>query len=175
MVSQHSGFKLLGDIDLNGHNIIGSWELLETLTYSANATKTSGTLKVCGEYKVVVDVSGSAAADIKIRYNGDSGNNYYVFLFINVTPTYAAAANNAGIMSVEPTVPGYAVIQTQGKCQAVASGSLVGTVEAAGFTAAGKFRGISIRWLGGNATQISNMTVYASAGNLTGTVKIYGK
>lgn len=149
------------------------WHLLETLTFTADATQTSGALAAYDFYLVVYDVLHSAASSIIMRVNSLNTAEYDETRFqANAIATHA----NKGYWSLSngSTICnsiGRALIK--GKSPAVANGQAsyinLGW-DVPGSINAGIYGSVDL----GNDVQVTPIEVAAGAGTLTGTVRIYG-
>lgn len=150
------------------------WVLLETLSPSGVSTVTSSALAAYDQYLLIFNnfISTSAAGDlILIRFNGDTGNNYTYQIAnaaVQVAQTgilifYAIDQNR---VSGEIHITGVTGTQIDGK---LGVRSMIASSGGAAFPFGGE-------WQGGNATQISTMTIYSSGStNFSGAIKIYGR
>ena len=152
---------------------VGTWEHLETLSYSAETTKTSSTLTAHDEYMIVVNLFGSHATDqtTSFQINGDTGNNYDNL--VHSTGGFSVGSNQANALLCHSTsaYPNYGVVLISGV------GDSDGDV---GYTmnVTGKISdtiGMKGVWDSSTSSvQVSTLTVLSTQ-NVTGTVAIYGR
>ena len=160
-------FGKLADVD--------QWELLEEMTLSSDASKTSGTLDAKDQYKVYIDLTDShASSNLYIQFNGDTAGNYSGIHISAGTNTTYSSANQGWLGGTTNLVPYNGYVIVTGVTGAVASGQLGFHVFNGGYSS-GQVA-LCGQWIGGNATQITSMTFGSSApGSLSGTIKIYGR
>jgi len=146
-------------------------KLLETLTYTANTTKTSGTLEAFNQYLVVFDVVPTIAGFIQARINGLSAGNYY-YKKVDATALADVSGDSSWLIGRFQsgnrvngllTVGGLATVVSCG----IVSFSGQSTGATADFILVGEYQHAG-------QTQTETMTFFASGGTLTGTIKIYG-
>jgi len=150
-------------------------QLLETLTYAAETTKTSGTLTAFNKYLVIMNVSLSTGGNVYVRFDGDSGANYAYVHIINTTITNTAGATEISVYgNAASTQHAMIVFIVNGVSAPVASGtnrvSVMNGGVGAGTSSQTQFGG---NYTHGNAQQIQTITLLSGA-NLTGTAQIYG-
>lgn len=149
--------------------------LLETLSYSAETTKTTGTLTAYNKYIIKSKNLSFAASSnyLNLQINGDSSNNYSTRRH-NTSTTINTAANQTKIeiMEVNSLYNHGFEISIEGITKAIASGILsFSAIEINGLYSGLKL--IDGKWSGGNATQITSFTLYSGT-NITGDIEIWG-
>lgn len=153
---------------------IQKWTLLETLTYSADSTKTTGTLTAYNRYKIVYELEPSATASLGLRLNGLSTA---IYDFVKHANSVMARVTGGTEFIVSNGLDAYNLlgeILVSGVSGSNASGQW--TVDC-GFncTASYLYRMFDgYVDAGGSSQQITTFTLFCSTGTLTGTVKIYG-
>ena len=150
-------------------------ELLETLTYSGDSTKTTaGTLTAYEEYMIVGRLvnDGVTNTDIGLRFNADSGNNYREHYVDGAGNVSNSGVNNILVHNLSSyNYKTQFFLFMNGKSSPQASGTCGVCICSGGSTTQ---RGLSGNWIGGNATQITSITIF-SGQNMTGEVKVYGR
>jgi len=153
-------------------DIPGTWELLETLTFSADTTQTSGALTAFKEYAVVIkDFVCAVATDLYIRVNGDSGANYETLWSAGTVFTYTAGATEFIIQLMDTNALTNGMVTLEGKTGSTAGGQLALRTYIQGRSTYVCWYGY---WFGGNATQLSTITLFGTQ-NFTGTAQIWGR
>ena len=150
-----------------------TWTKLETLKPSAASSATTGTLTAYDEYLVYFQLRGSTQATLQLQLNGDTGTNY-AERYINDSETISVASsqNEVLIVTIDSAFPGTGILLIQGVTAAVASGEGAISISASGRN---NDVGIEGRWQGGNATQVSTITLKPSTGNFTGNISVFGR
>lgn len=153
---------------------IQDWEHLETLTFSAETTKTSGTLTAYDEYLLKFrSVTGSATDNIQIRLNGDTATNYFYTDLTNVTLTKTSNGTTILVTGITTTGSVVGEVIIGGKSKAIASGGINVVMNTQGTN---NVQGLIGYWLAGNATQVSTITILTNGtASLTGNVEIWGR
>lgn len=159
----------------------GGLTLLETLTLSGSST-TSATIS--GDYVnlllVVKNVYGSAQSQLDVRFNGDTGNNYYTRRFRNVNGTVsastaAAASRFTDFITFDTSSTAY------NKAFAVFrvfryTDTDITYIETTGTFLETDYRSMTGQMLYDNSAAITSVTFLTSAGTFSGgTVYIYGE
>jgi len=152
------------------------WNFIETLSLSAGTTvTTTGTITVYDEYLVVIEsLVGSSNNDLRLRINGDTGTNYDFLRFDvggNTILPAIAYIILCGLSTTNKTTGSFVI---SGKTAAVASGELSIVNNIAGALRVNEVYGIAA-WAGGNATQVTDFTLFNNSGNSTGTFHVYGR
>lgn len=150
------------------------WTLLQTILYSADATKTSAILPVYADYKVIVRLYAAGETELFMRINGDAGANYNNMYKNNVTDTWEANVTNIRLGTISHSVYAYGQVFVPGNTVPIVNGWLVVPIKMAGWGAAGRRTGVFASWKGGNNTQIATMTFWSTQ-NMTGQVEIFGR
>ncbi len=172
-------------VELSGGSVLGNsiefselgtgfekWELLETMTFSSDTTKTSDTLTAYGRYKVVYRLTAGSTVTVNLRLNGDSSGNYTGVRISQITLEQHSGSSAYSLSTADSIIPTYGIINIQG---IVPSGrSYLGIVASGtGGTGGSRYRPISGIWAASAGTQVETITIMSTAA-LTGTVEIYG-
>jgi len=150
------------------------WNLLETLSPSSVATITTGTLVAYDQYLVIFDdvvCENASNQTFFMRFNGDTGANYDSLVGV----TWATGQNQIAICKGKSTSNIVGEILIGGKTVAATSGELPCNISLLGGTNADIF--LKGAWIGGNATQITSLTIFtlAASSDFSGTIKVYGR
>lgn len=159
----------------------GSWEKsaipfavhLESLSPAGDASVTSSALDAYDEYIVRFALTGSAALNLLMQINEDTGANYERFWIDATGNNFSSGQTSMYVGRTDAAYVAIGEIRIAGKTAAAASGKLgvvISTMSEDGATYA---QGGS--WTGGNDTQVSKITVAAQSGTITGTVEIFGR
>lgn len=154
-----------------------TWELLETLTFSGDSTKTSGTLTAKTKYKLVIQLTANTDAGyVDLKING-LGTNIYDFNYIvNVTPSIASNQSSCTLWYKKTTEQFISEVLVGGLSPSIANGEVTIAMNACGLLAIASPERLTLggRVNLGNGTQITDFTILATTGTLTGTVQILG-
>lgn len=156
-----------------------TWELLETLSFSADATLTTAALPARSLYKIVFkNCVLSADTSVFIQVNGITGAVYY-YLSTDATGAGVEANNQVAIGAV---LTGNAVASVNGELtisgitKAIASGELMFYSNFAYDGQGGAAtRCVAGRVIAGSAVQITDFTVFVTGQTITGDVEIFGR
>lgn len=147
------------------------WTFIELLQPSAAASATTASMAAYDQYLVIWQLTASAASNHEIRVNGSSAN--YTKLYITGT-TVTSSSAQTGVLIGGGTTTGKCsgCVLLDGITRAVASGEISFAIWAGlGST----FRGLSGTWNGGNATQVTTITITTNTGTITGKISVYGR
>jgi len=145
------------------------WTHIETLSPSAaSSVTTTGTITVYEEYLVTMQITSSAATNLQMRFNGDTGSNYAYTTITGVGTGQSVVT--CGDTTTTANMMGY--FRIAGITKATASGVLCANLL---FGAAGTNAGVQGQWAGGNATQITSITWFPGSGTITGVIRVYGR
>ena len=155
------------------HPDMAQWTHIETITYSASATETSTALSGYDEYLVIIELIASAANWVQMRVNGDSSAIYDIKKLTAVAVASNANQTQWQLTRGTTTQPSYGIVTITGTAPTVASGELAMRANLSGLTTSDNtvLGHVAV----GSAVTLSSITILASAGTLTGTVKIYGR
>lgn len=150
-------------------------ELIETLTYSADATQTSSSLSGYSHYILEFDISATNSVNINLRINGLSTNEYGGKYIGNTTISNITGRSSLELLNNSATYRVLGRVGVTATSTAGASGTVTINCELAG----GGIAGTQNRFLNGycilgDAVDVSTFQVYVTAGSMTGTVNIYG-
>jgi len=153
----------------------GEWIHLETLSASADTTVTSGALAAYDQYKVKTALLAATAGtpDLQMRFNTDSGTNYHNLYMDGTTPTSSTTSTFLTVGTLNNGMESMAEVILRGITSATANGALGFTVVAD--WVGGGARGLGGIWKGGNAVQITSVTVFPASDDMTGKVEIFGR
>ena len=159
----------------------GGLTLLETLALSGSST-TSATIS--GSYVnlllVVKNVYGSAQSQFDVRFNGDTGNNYYQRRFRNVNGTVsattaAAASRFTDFLTFDTSSTAYNTANAVFRVFRYTDTDIT-YIETTGTSLETDYRSMTGQFLYDNAAAITSVTFLTSAGTFSGgTVYIYGE
>lgn len=152
--------------------VIDTWQLVDTQQPVASASINTAALTAFNQYMVIYQLQGSSTASINIRINTDAGSNYY-YLYIAGTTITSAGPSSAALIGYLQASKCHGEIVMSGVCGSAGGGQLDASVMASGATTSGK--GLSFTWVGGANTQITSMTFFMGAGNMTGVIQVYGR
>lgn len=151
------------------------WTILETITPAAATTITSSALPVYDEYMITFHLKGSVAnANLNMRINGVTSAGAYTYAhFSGSTYTYVSSATTAIVGYVISSTNVEGMIRIAGKTVALAGAALGFSCLPNGHPSIGG--AVSGAFNGGNAVQVSTITLFPGSGNITGKVEIYGR
>jgi hypothetical protein len=159
----------------------GGLTLLETLALSGSST-TSATIS--GSYVnlllVVKNVYGSAQSQLDVRFNGDTGNNYYTRRFRNVNGTVTATTSAAtsrftDFLTFDTSSTAYNTANAVFRVFRYTDTDII-YIETTGTSLETDYRSMTGQFLYDNAAAITSVTFLTSAGTFSGgTVYIYGE
>ena len=159
----------------------GGLTLLETLALSGSTT-TSATIS--GSYVnlllVVKNVYGSAQSQLDVRFNGDTGSNYYQRRFRNVNGTVsattaAAASRFTDFITFDTSSTAYNTANAIFRVFRYTDTDIT-YIETTGTFLETDYRSMTGQFLYDNAAAITSVTFLTSAGTFSGgTVYIYGE
>jgi hypothetical protein len=159
----------------------GGLTLLETLALSGSST-TSATIS--GSYVnlllVVKNVYGSAQSQLDVRFNGDTGNNYYQRRFRNlngtVSATTAAATSRfTDFLTFDTSSTAYNTANAVFRVFRYTDTDII-YIETTGTFFETDYRSMTGQFLYDNSAAITSVTFLTSAGTFSGgTVYIYGE
>ena len=159
----------------------GGLTLLETLALSGSST-TSATIS--GSYVnlllVVKNLYGSAQSQFDVRFNGDTGNNYYQRRFRNVNGTVsattaAAASRFTDFLTFDTSSTAYNTANAVFRVFRYTDTDIT-YIETTGTSLETDYRSMTGQFLYDNSAAITSVTFLTSAGTFSGgTVYIYGE
>ncbi len=145
--------------------------LLESIPFSADSNKISGTLQVYNNYYLQFNFQPSAGGNLSMQINGDTGANYATHWINGVTPTSTGGATSINLGDANANIQHIRNIWLTGKTPAVAGGWL-SLICQGGYFSVGK--PLIANWAGGNDVQVETIKLMTSVGTLPGTLNIYG-
>ena len=149
------------------------WELLETMTYSADATKTSGTLTAKAEYKAQLNLACTASGTASLQFNGITSNSYIRLVINGATPAVESSQPSIVVCATDSVTTLVGELIFNGVSSATANGEINVAINVS--KRPGGTNGIGGALNIGNAVQVTTMTLLVNSGTLTGTIKIYGR
>lgn len=152
-----------------------TWKHIETLSPSAAASVSTGTLPVYERYLIMfrITINQAGESTMTMKINDDGAGNYYFTYWNNLTPASSAAAVNFLLCTSRSTRYTVGMFELSGKSPAVASG-FVNCTGSTG-TEGGNGQLINGEWNCGSAVQVSKLTFTPTASTLTGKIEIFGR
>jgi len=149
------------------------YELLDTLTFASDRTKTSETLPAYNNYKLVFSLQGENNQDnLQMCINGNTGAIYDSKFISNITTRSAINGTSCRIGTLMSSHKTEGNLQISGVSSPKANGKLSVTGTTCNSYITDNF--ICGSCAIGNAVQLENITIKGTSYDLTGKVKIYG-